>query len=90
MNRDTTGEGSVSNQEERDSPIFCGNNQGPVVMVWDGMLPGEQQSAKKIITDKKDWIICRVKPNEVTWESKWERTGNPRRPLTFSNGMGQD
>jgi hypothetical protein len=31
-------------------------------MVWDGMLPGEQESAKKIITDENDWIICRVKP----------------------------
>jgi hypothetical protein len=59
MNRDTTGEGSVPNQEERDSPIFWGDNQGPVVMVWDGMLPGEQESAKKI-TDENDWIIWRV------------------------------
>jgi hypothetical protein len=33
MNRDTTGEGSVPYQEERDSPIFWGDNQGPVVMV---------------------------------------------------------
>jgi len=62
MNRDTTGEGSVPNQEERDLPIFWGDNQGPVVMVWDGMLPGEQESAKKIITDETDWIIWRVKP----------------------------
>jgi hypothetical protein len=29
-------------------------------------------------------------PREVPWESKWERIGNPRRLLTFSNGMGQD
>jgi hypothetical protein len=60
-NRDTTGEGSVSNQEERDSPSFWDDNQGPVVMVWDGMLPGEQESAKKIITDENDCIIWRVK-----------------------------
>ena len=33
INRDTTGEGSVPNQEERVSPIFWGDNQGPVVMV---------------------------------------------------------
>ena len=45
----------TSGQEERDSPIFWGDNQGPVVMVWDVMLPGEQESAKKIITDEKDW-----------------------------------
>jgi hypothetical protein len=29
----------------------------PVVMVWDGILPGEQESAKKIITEENDWII---------------------------------
>ena len=62
-NRDTTGEGSVSNQEARGSPIFWGDDQGPVVMVWDGMLPGEQESAKKIIADEDDWIIWRVKPS---------------------------
>jgi hypothetical protein len=62
MNRDTRGEGSVPNQEERGSPIFWDDNQGPVVKVWDGMLPGEQESAKKIITDENDWIIWRVKP----------------------------
>jgi hypothetical protein len=31
-------------------------------MVWDGMLPGEQESAKKTIRDEEDWIIWRVKP----------------------------
>ena len=31
-------------------------------MVWDGMLPGEQESAKKIIRDENDWIIWRAKP----------------------------
>jgi hypothetical protein len=31
MNRDTTDEGSTPNQEERDSTIFWGDNQGPVV-----------------------------------------------------------
>jgi hypothetical protein len=63
INKNTTGEGSVSNQEERGSPIFWGDNQGPVVMVWDGMLPGEQESAKTIITGDDDWIIWRVKPS---------------------------
>jgi hypothetical protein len=56
-NRDTMGEGSVPNQEGRVSPIFWGDDQGPVVMVWDGMLSGEQESAKKIIADEDDWII---------------------------------
>jgi hypothetical protein len=63
INKNTTGEGSVPNQEERGSPIFWGDNQGPVVMVWDGMLPGEQESAKTIITGDDDWIIWRVKPS---------------------------
>ena len=63
MNRDTTGEWSVPDPEERDPPIFWGDNQGPVVMVWDGMLPGEQESAKKIVTEENDWIIWRVKPS---------------------------
>ncbi len=36
MNRDTTGEGSVPNQEERGPPIFWGNNQGPLVTVRAG------------------------------------------------------
>ena len=57
MNRDSTGEGSPSTQEKGDSSIFWGDNQGPVVMVWDGMLLGEQESAKKIIADENDWVI---------------------------------
>ena len=55
-------EGSVPDAEESDPSIFGGDNKGPVVMVWDGMLPGEQESAKKIITEENDWIIWRVKP----------------------------
>jgi hypothetical protein len=31
-------------------------------MVWDSMFPGEEESAKKIITDDNDWIIWGVKP----------------------------
>ena len=56
-NRDNMDEGSGPHQVELDAPIFWGDNHGPVVMVWDGMLPGEQESAKKIITDEKDWVI---------------------------------
>ena len=44
-------------QGEGNSSIVWGDNQGPVVMVWDGMLPGEQENAKKIITDEDYWII---------------------------------
>ncbi len=56
-NWDTMDEGSVPDAEERDPSIFWDDNKGPVVMVWDGMLPGEQESAKKIITEENDWII---------------------------------
>jgi hypothetical protein len=31
-------------------------------MVWDGILPGEQESAKKTIIDEDDWISFRVNP----------------------------
>jgi hypothetical protein len=32
-------------------------------MVWDDMLPEEQEIAKKVISEENDWIIWRVKPN---------------------------
>ena len=57
--------GSSPTQGEGNSSIFWGDNQGPVVrvvMVWDGILPGEQESAKKTISDEDDWISCRVNP----------------------------
>ena len=42
---------------------FCGETirHRPVVMVCDGMLPGEQERAKTIINGEEDWIIWRVK-----------------------------
>ena len=55
-------EGSSPTQGEDDSTIFWEDDQGPVVMVWDDMLDGEQERAKKIIGGENDWIICRVKP----------------------------
>ncbi len=55
--RDMGCEGTSPTQREGNSSIFWGDNQGPVVMVWDGMLPGEQESVKKIISDEDDWII---------------------------------
>jgi hypothetical protein len=47
VSRDMGCKGSSPTRGEGNSSIFLGNNQGPVVMVWDGMLPGEQESAKK-------------------------------------------
>ena len=61
-NRDIMEEGSGPFQAKSDTPIFWGDNHGPVVLVWDGMLPVEQESAKRIITDEKDWVLWRVKP----------------------------
>jgi hypothetical protein len=54
-------EGSSPTQDEGDATIFWTDDQGPVVMVWDGMLPGEQERDKTIISGEKDWIIWRVK-----------------------------
>ena len=50
-------EGPSPTQGEGDSTIFSGDDQGPVVMVWDGMFPGEQEREKEIISGEEDWII---------------------------------
>ncbi len=50
-------EGSSPTQGEVDATVYWGDDQGPVVMVWDGMVPGEQERAKTIISGVKDWII---------------------------------
>ena len=55
-------EGASPTQVEGDATIFWGDDQGPVVMVWDGMRPGEQERSKTIISGEKDWIIWRVNP----------------------------
>ena len=47
---------------KEDTTIFWGEDRGPVVMVWDGMLSREQERAKTIISGEEDWIIWRVKP----------------------------
>jgi ribonuclease HI len=74
-NKDTMDEGAASDTDERDPSVFWGDNKGPVVMVWDGMLPGEQETAKKIITGENDWIIWRVKPSRGAFG---ERAGADR------------
>ena len=53
---DTGYEGPCPTQDEGKSSIFWGDNQGPVVMVWDGMLPGELESVRKITRDEDDWL----------------------------------
>jgi hypothetical protein len=32
------------------------DNQGPVLMVWDGMFPGEQERGKTIISGETDFL----------------------------------
>ena len=39
-------EGSSPTQDEGGDTVYWGDDQGPVVMVWDGMLPGEQERKK--------------------------------------------
>jgi hypothetical protein len=74
-NRDTMDERTVPDAEEGYPSIFWDDNKGPVVMVWVGMFPGERESAKKIITEEHDWIICRVKPSRG---ASGERAGADR------------
>ncbi len=80
-NKDTMDEGAASDTEERDPSVFWGDNKGPVVMVWDGMLPGEQESTTGLSGESN--------PREVPLESERERIGNFRRP-PFLNRMGYD
>ncbi len=67
---DTGREGSPQAQGADDSNIFWGDNQGPVVMVWDGMLPGDQESAKKMTGSYGG-----LNPSEVNQESGLGRIG---------------
>ena len=58
--RESEDEGPSPTQDEGDTTVFWGDDQGPVLMVWDGMLPGEQERVKTIITGEEDWIVWRV------------------------------
>ena len=80
---DTGHEGSSPTQGEDDSTIFWGDNQGPVVMVWEGMFPGEQESVKKIIVVKMTGSSRGSNPREVNRERGLGEIGIVRRPLTF-------
>ena len=42
------------NDGETMTTFFWGNDEDPVVMVWDGMIPEEQVIAKKTIREDKD------------------------------------
>ena len=44
--------------------VFSGDDQGPVVMVWDGMTQEEQLIARTVMSRQKDWVIRRMKPTQ--------------------------
>ena len=75
-------------QGEGDSTIFWGDDQGLVVMVWDGMLPGEQERAKKIISGEEDWIIWRVKPTKGEQGERSRGSGNCQETTVFLEQFG--
>ena len=52
---DTIQEGSLQIQGVSTSTIFWDDDQGPLVMVWDGMLPEEQERTRRV-------IVWEVKP----------------------------
>ena len=81
-------EGSSPTQDEGGATVYWGNDQGPVVMVWDGMLPGEQEKAKKIISDEKDWIIWRTKPAKGEQGDQPGGSGNCQTTTDFLEQFG--
>ena len=52
-------EGPSPAQGEGDATIFWGDDQGPVVMVWDGMLPGEQgrRGLRRLLTARRTGFV---------------------------------
>ena len=57
-------------------------------MVWDGMLPGEQERAKTIISGEKDWIIWRVKSTKGE-QGEWSGgSGNCQTTTDFLEQFG--
>ncbi len=81
-------EGSSPTQGEGDSTIFSGDDQGPVVMVWDGMLPGEQERAKEIINGEEDWIIWWVKSAKGEQGERSGGSGNGQSSTDFLEQFG--
>jgi hypothetical protein len=50
--------------EETTNTVFWGDDEGPLVMVWDGMTQEEQVIAQTVISGEKDWIIWRMKQTQ--------------------------
>ena len=55
---DGGGEGSppLRDSKKMTTTIFWGDDEGPVVMVWDGMTQEEQVLTKTVIREEKDWV----------------------------------
>ena len=53
-----------SGNHGRKWTVFWGDDEGPVVMVWDGMTQEEQVIAQTVISGEKDWVIWRTKPTQ--------------------------
>jgi hypothetical protein len=47
--------------EETTTTVFWGDDEGPVVMVWDDMTQEVQVIAQTVISGEKDWVIWRTK-----------------------------
>ncbi len=50
--------------EETTTTVFWGDDEGPVLKVWDGMTQEEQVIAQTVISGEKDWVIWRTKPTQ--------------------------
>ena len=81
-------EGSSPTQVDGGATVYWGDDQGPVVMVWDGMLPGEQERAKTIISGAKDWIIWRAKPTKGEQGEQPGGSGNCKATTDFPEQFG--
>ena len=55
---DGEGEGSPPPRDSKGTmtTVFWGDDEGPVVMVWDGMTQGEQVITQTVISGEKDWV----------------------------------
>ena len=63
---DGGGEGSppLRDSKKMTTTIFWGDDEGSVVMVWDGMTQEEQVLAKTVIREEMDGVIWRMKPTQ--------------------------
>ena len=57
-------------------------------MVWDGMLSGEQERAKMIVSGEEDWIIWRVKPAKGEQGEQPGDSGNGQTTTDFLEQFG--